>query len=767
MKKTLLTILLILPWLALAQSPGSCAPPANIIVTNITTTSATVSWVSPPEVTSWEIEIIPATGVPTGVGIVATTNPFTFTGLVPGAYKVYIKSICPDGSGSVWPAPCIFTVPVCPVTDQCNYTFNLTDTNNDGWNGNSMNVVQNGTVVAVLTLSAGNSSTVMVPLCDAMPFQLLWNAGGAFPQEVGIQVVNANLQTVYSKPAGTGAQNTQLFQGQAQCMQDACYPPYNVVVTTLGTTATVSWAEAPTGVWQYYLVASPGEEPNANTVPSGTTTVNPVIINDIEPGADYTVYVRAVCTAMLGGTFTSEWSQPAYFTIGSGNYLTGNVSVDVNGDGICDSNDVAVPGIELVATIGTNAPISVYADNEGHYIIDNIAAGANVPVSINPVAPAGFDVLDPILNTFTFPANVAPEVNFCLPAPATIVNDIAVIQVPLNNAQAGFYVHYALIVQNNSVLQANNVTVTLDYNNNVVEVYFIDDAFVQTAVNVVTITVGNIAPLQTATTDVWFYILPPPANVGGEAVVFNSYAAMSVTDAVIGNNYYTLNQTVVNALDPNDITVHEGDMIPVEDAGKYLHYTIRFQNTGTAPAVNIRIENELDANLDWTTFDPIAASHNFTTTRTDSNMVNFAFNNIFLADSTTNEAASHGYVTYRIKPRADIAEGDIVNNTAGIFFDFNEPVITNTATSAFYQVLLAENYGLGSVVLYPNPVKDALYINALQSTLQSVDIYDTNGRLCITSGSVATIDTHILSAGMYLVKATTDKGTSTYKLIKQ
>jgi hypothetical protein len=39
---------------------------------------------------------------------------------------------------------------------------------------------------------------------------------------------------------------------------------------------------------------------------------------------------------------------------------------------------------------------------------------------------------------------------------------------------------------------------------------------------------------------------------------------------------------------------------------------------------------------------------------------------------------SHGYVAYRIKPLSTVHAGDTIKNTAGIYFDYNMPVATNT-----------------------------------------------------------------------------------------
>ncbi|MBK9506828.1 MAG: T9SS type A sorting domain-containing protein [Bacteroidetes bacterium] len=70
----------------------------------------------------------------------------------------------------------------------------------------------------------------------------------------------------------------------------------------------------------------------------------------------------------------------------------------------------------------------------------------------------------------------------------------------------------------------------------------------------------------------------------------------------------------------------------------------------------------------------------YTTLDADS-VAHFIFPDIYLADSTTDEPASHGFVVYTIKPKPGLDYNTLITNNAGIYFDFNEPVITNTVSN--------------------------------------------------------------------------------------
>jgi|GEM_PF-5661563 len=113
-----------------------------------------------------------------------------------------------------------------------------------------------------------------------------------------------------------------------------------------------------------------------------------------------------------------------------------------------------------------------------------------------------------------------------------------------------------------------------------------------------------------------------------------------------------------------------------------LIYTIHFQNTGTAPAQNVLLTDLLPPELQWNSLQPIASSHPFHLTMSSLGTSNqgyaeFEFENIQLPDSVSDEAGSHGYVTFIIQQIPDLSPGTIFHNQASIYFDLNPPIITN------------------------------------------------------------------------------------------
>ncbi len=182
----------------------------------------------------------------------------------------------------------------------------------------------------------------------------------------------------------------------------------------------------------------------------------------------------------------------------------------------------------------------------------------------------------------------------------------------------------------------------------------------------------------------------------------------------------------IGAYDPNDkqgvpIGVSDQHWVPRDQR---IEYTIRFQNTGTDTAFTVMIRDTLSALLDLATFRPGASSHPYDYHISEPGVVSFLFPNIMLPDSNVNEPASHGFVRFHIDPVDGLPNNTSVRNNAGIYFDFNDPVITNTTLHTFGEQylsvrILEPNAGSAAVHVWPNPATDAAWITIATQHLQS------------------------------------------------
>ncbi|HEY0045839.1 MAG TPA: fibronectin type III domain-containing protein, partial [Flavobacterium sp.] len=295
----------------------NCPAPTGLTAIATGPNSIVLSW-DLGTASSWEYAVtlagepVPAgSGVETTVntGVEVTTLTGTDTPLVVGtAYQYWVRAHCGDGTEGPWDGPEIVYTTTCN-TPGCTYTFITRDTFGDSWNGNTMGIVQNGVTVTLTGPDAADDQEpvpVSVPLCNG-PFQLVWNAGGNFPGEVEITVVNSFGQIIYFGPADGDSQGSTIFEGIVDCSTPLCLPPTNLTASAVTTNgATLNWT--PNGPnplsWQIYAVPAGSDAPTDATEPTATTTTFPYTIENLLADTTYVYYVRAVCES--GGN--NPWS---------------------------------------------------------------------------------------------------------------------------------------------------------------------------------------------------------------------------------------------------------------------------------------------------------------------------------------------------------------------------------------------------------------------------------------------------------------------------
>ncbi len=193
------------------------------------------------------------------------------------------------------------------------------------------------------------------------------------------------------------------------------------------------------------------------------------------------------------------------------------------------------------------------------------------------------------------------------------------------------------------------------------------------------------------------FIEGPGSDYAGETLSVN-YELTLVDDlgAEVYNNTWTHDYEVMCAFDPNDklsdpVGYAEPHFIL---AGETIEYTVRFQNTGNFPAETVLVVDEIDADrFDLSTFTPIMSSHDMITSfRHEEGVAEFLFEGINLPDSTTNEPESHGFLRFSIQTLEDVAVGDVINNSAAIYFDENPPIITNTTWHTIFSCDILANF---------------------------------------------------------------------------
>jgi uncharacterized repeat protein (TIGR01451 family) len=248
-----------------------------------------------------------------------------------------------------------------------------------------------------------------------------------------------------------------------------------------------------------------------------------------------------------------------------------------------------------------------------------------------------------------------------------------------------------------------------------------------------------------------------------------------INDYTPWNNVSSLYTSVVASFDPNNKEVNpigwgpEGQ-ITVDDS--ILTYTIHFQNTGTWPAQNIYLLDTIDSDLNLSTLRPVYSNHSFTTSFTENGVVKFMFENINLPDSASQPLASIGYVIYTIHLKPALPEYTQVKNTAGIYFDYNAPVITNTTLNT-----IVKNVGISepaqqdiSLKLYPNPSRNSVTVETTLTKGLFYQLIDITGKTLL-QGTAATskfnLDISYLSSGVYFISITDGEKQVYGKVVKE
>lgn len=221
---------------------------------------------------------------------------------------------------------------------------------------------------------------------------------------------------------------------------------------------------------------------------------------------------------------------------------------------------------------------------------------------------------------------------------------------------------------------------------------------------------------------------------------------------------------VVNSYDPNDISVApygrcEENFFLNEET---LEYTIRFQNLGNAEAINIEIVDTLSTALDINSFMQTATSHEAKVYIVEDSILIINYKNIYLPAAEQDEVASNGFFSYRIRAFPDQEIYTEIDNRAAIYFDFNDPVITNTVKSTLIDNLPAcivtnvNDVKNDILHYYPNPANDLLTIEhrpTLNIRIELFDILGMNYEVLMTKSNAKTVlDLSTLRSGMYFAK---------------
>lgn len=289
--------------------------------------------------------------------------------------------------------------------------------------------------------------------------------------------------------------------------------------------------------------------------------------------------------------------------------------------------------------------------------------------------------------------------------------------------------------------------------------------------------VGNtitwtLPDLSAKPVDIWYAVWSKSGLKLGDTVLTNISIGPMFDDIDSSDNVEVIIDTVKAGVDPNFILVSPSGCLPTIDATT-LRYTIHFENTGNDTAHNIYVMDTLSDNVDLKSLEIVDASAQMDIAILNTgghNVVKFDFPGINLLDSS-HHGECDGMVMFNIKTKAGLPEGTSILNHAGIFFDINPAVLTNTVENIVGCAALTvpEMPARHNVSLFPNPAKDELLIKMDKDAFESYTITNQLGQVLIQHDIVANqakVNIKMLPAGVYYVNFRGATGSTVQKFVK-
>lgn len=450
------------------------------------------------------------------------------------------------------------------------------------------------------------------------------------------------------------------------------------------------------------------------------------------------------------------------------NTISGQIKLDANNNG-CDATDATQPHIKVNINDGLNLG-ATFTDANGNYTF-YVPAG-NFNISPETENPNWFSFSPTSANIFFANANNNTSTqNFCAVSTGSH-QDIEITIEPIDAARPGLPAVYKIVYKNKGNIAVSG-NLNLNYNDTLLD--FTSATVPPSSQNtgVLNWNYTNLQPFENRSFYITFNV---NSSADSAAVNIGTHLNFTATINPIGtdenqnDNTYSYNQIAVSSYYPNSITCIEGDLVSTIEIGNYLHYGIRFENTGNYLAENVVVKIIIDTTkYDISTLQ-ILNSSNPVYTRITGNIVEFIFDNINLeAAHGTPPVGGHGDVLFKIKTKDNLVNNDTVLQKAGIYFDYSSPMDTNDAETTFAEL---SNPGFeqdNSVKIYPNPTNSIININS-NFNIKSIELYDIQGRILETileDSSAFRLDISSKSNGIYFLKIKTDKGIKVEKIVKE
>lgn len=686
-------------------------------------------------------------------GTMAIPNASNFLNQNPWNQAIYVRVVNTQNSAVSFTSFSIVVNPVPVVNNATQFwcdpfelpMFDLSASNNQITGG-----------VAGLTVSYFSTEADAVNNVNPLPQVIP-------PATQPVQIVFARVQN-----NATGCFSiTTLTLNTNNCIP-TCEAPANVTVSAVtSNSAVISWTSPGGPLCQVLVLPFGSPAPTAATQGWVYVQTNPYTIIGLDIDTCYTAYVRAFCPNT--NATVSPWSAGTSFCMHD---CTNNAQcpeslaliafLDTNNNGTKDNGEPDfIQGNYVYDINDSGNPVYASSNNGSFYIFENDPGNSyDISYAVNPSVAAYFSSSATYANV-TAPAGSGSSAYYFPITQLQPYNDLEVYIVPMGNPRPGFIYHNMVYYKNKGYQTVSSGTVAFT-KSPIVSITAISQGGTIATPTGFTYNFANLGPNEMRSIQVSMQVPTiPTVNLGD--IVTNSAAIEPLAgDAFPANNAAYLSQTIVGSYDPNDKMEAHGPRILFDDftANDYLTYTIRFENTGTASADFIRIEDTLEGGLNAASVIALDASHPVDVRRIGNKLI-WNFYDINLPPTVSSPALSHGYVRFKVKPTAGFNVGTLINNRAEIYFDYNPPIITNLFETEFVDVMDVVDFGTTDFAIIPNPAHSVfgLQLQNPNETIRSIALYNVLGRQVKkieTHATGITVDVSDLSKGIYLVEILTE-----------
>lgn len=627
-----------------------------------------------------------------------------------------------------------------------SYSVTVTDAN--GCTGSRLYYVNSANAVYTYiyssvnpTCGASDGSLTAYAYGGSGPYTYSWSPGGSTTAQLSNLGAGTYTVTVHDNN-GCSASATSTLYGQAaysvhlQSTPTACDTSLHTGTATAiiqGTGGTAPYSFT----WYQWYIGSPYVLGTGQTV-SGLSYQSGVAVQVLDANG---------CLPQNNYDSVYIGLDPSCY-----DHITGYIFQDANSNCTYDAGETAITGAYAVLT-GTGGTVYASPDSTGFYDAYVLPGTYTVRLQLTGNgACLSSQCATSYTHSFTTTGQVSSGNDFGIDIGAQTF-DLGV-HPGCSSSMPGATKEYWIYYYNYGLVSAPGAVLSFMHDPNLT---FVSSTPANTsydnATHTITWNLGNMSPMVFSWSQVRMIFNTPNTLTLGSYLTCVAQLSPSQGDCNPIDNTVSITDMVQGSHDPNEKEVYPSGGLTASDT--VLNYTVRFQNDGNAPASLVVVKDTLSPYVDPASVIPGASSHPYKFALSGNGLLTFTFENINLPDSVHDEPHSKGFVNYTVHTKPNLPIGTQVKNTANIYFDFNQPVVTNTTVNTRSDLTgfnTISNSGTMQVSITPNPVQAQSQVHFSGTTGDiSFELMDVTGRKVMetTTDKDFLLSGTALAPGMY------------------